>query len=446
MSFSLTGANFNGMQRKASRNFRMTKIFTGGINNNFPVGANAPWTFLTVVPIEAQCYAVRLLFGNNRADTTVGIQSASIYPSDSYSSALNMSADRIGTGAGGAYPTVPTGNGVAAKVYFDNAGADVNVINVAGTTRNYTIPAVTANTTNTQVWPFSYTCSDWVPCASIPRADGGKQPLLFIYTTISTALVIQSSINAGKFCDNVSQNRGRQLIGAFAHTASVDFADNPTGATWTGLSGPQALLGVQYLSSTPGVTLLLTGDSLTSTPSNDAYSSAMTRAAWDLSSPSLPIEVANVGMASAPSLVSGAQFDNALPLVRPGIVGFQPQSRADGVGISILRGLMAEALMRANTAGTQYGAAAFWNSPGCQVTFGATPAGLAGFFDMRSILANSTANGGIADFDATNIIGMPGQEYNYINTLVSDDNTHPNNLGVEMTVPEARRILLSMIS
>jgi hypothetical protein len=445
LSYPPIGGSFNGMPPKAPRKFRMSKIFCGALGTALGPGGSAPLTYLCMFPIEAPCFAARLLFTNYRADTTMTIASASIYPSDSYSVALAMNADRQDVGSVGRWSPVPTGGAAGSKVYFDNAGADVSTINASGTLRDITIGPVTANTGN-GAWPYTYTCSDWIPITSIPRADGGTQPVLFVYVTVSSAQMIGPVFYNGAFTANTEQNRGRYIVSGVAWDSNVDYADNPTGTGFKATNAFGPLCGIQYMTTAPGVTLLITGDSLSSSPPVDNYSTALLRAAWDLSSTSIPIEVSNIAWGGTASATYGLMYDNNLSIIQPGIVAFQPQSRNDGTGRGIEQVLLAKALIRANTARNSFGALTLWHSPGCIPSILGSPSAIQGYQNMRASLALSAANGGIANFDATGIIGMPGSEYLYINSLVSDDNTHPNSTGVEMTVPRAREVLLSMIS
>src|SRR5437868_5118034 len=63
---------------------RLTQTFGCSVHKliGFP-GELAPLTFLLAVPIEAPCYAVRLGFVNYY-DFPLTIQSATVFPSDSY--------------------------------------------------------------------------------------------------------------------------------------------------------------------------------------------------------------------------------------------------------------------------------------------------------------------------------------------------------------------------
>jgi hypothetical protein len=170
----------------APRRFRLTQAINNGDRiprvNFFK---SNPVSFLAAIPMAAPCYAVRLGFANG-FNFTQTIAKASVYPSDTYSGSLTaLSARNISV-----TPTNGKKTSVGNPIFFDGTGD--TTLNLSGTNRCLTLPANAANSDNSAV-PFTISWSDWAPCTSLPRADGEKWPLLFIYTQFTP----ESSIPLG---------------------------------------------------------------------------------------------------------------------------------------------------------------------------------------------------------------------------------------------------------
>jgi hypothetical protein len=247
---------------------------------------------MAVVPIAAPCYAVRLGFANG-FNFTQTISTASIYPSDSYSHALEVLYGETGPVA----PTCASRVVHGSPIYFDGIGDQS--LNLNGLNRSLSLPAASANARYAIV-PYSITWSDWAPCTSLPRADGGQWPLLFIYITITSRSFVSTASSYLNF--NATLNRGKRMVGGLrARTRDIDFADRPTETEWETFGQPP--LGpwfiIQYLTTMPSVQIVITGDSLSAAPQTDGISNAIWRAAADLSSERLPIEVLNLAVGAA---------------------------------------------------------------------------------------------------------------------------------------------------
>jgi len=277
----------------APRRFRLSQAVNNGDRIprlNF-LSSN-PATFMAVVPIAAPCYAVRLGFANG-FNFTQTISTASIYPSDSYSHALEVLYGETGPVA----PTCASRVVHGSPIYFDGIGDQS--LNLNGLNRSLSLPAASANARNAIV-PYSITWSDWAPCTSLPRADGGQWPLLFIYITITSRSFVSTASSYLNF--NATLNRGKRMVGGLrARTRDIDFADRPTETEWETFGQPP--LGpwfiIQYLTTMPSVQIVITGDSLSAAPQTDGISNAIWRAAADLSSERLPIEVLNLAVGAA---------------------------------------------------------------------------------------------------------------------------------------------------
>jgi hypothetical protein len=401
-----------------------------------------PYTFLYIIPIESPCLAVRLGF-LNPYNAAMTIAKAKVYPTDSYSGAA--SALSVGNVA-----VVPTGAGIGSPAYFDNAGADSYLLNGAGATRSFTLPANAANAGNAlAASPIQW--SDWVQCVSIARADGGVQHLLMIAVTVSSTDYISAGGTFPTFNGNATANRGRLTYILTAWNNGVDYADNVAGTNWkkfgSGDQGP--LFALQYVPANPGIQVVLNGDSLSAAPTNDGYSTPLHRAGWDLSSAALPIEVASLAWGGATESVYGALLETNIAGVKPSILAIQPNSRNDGAtgaaGTSNQQ-LLARRLAAAAIAGEAHDSKLILNSGGCQPSYDGNATNQAMFLDIEARLAAMAAQAGIPFIDAPAIIGnlAGGAPWDYLGGF-SDDNTHPNYAGVEALVPAAKAALQSLI-
>jgi len=419
--------NIGGAQL-APRGNRLTQTFMSGVAARVGTLSGAtPVTFLTIAPIESTCYAVRLGFGNPY-NLSMAIASASVYPSDSYSNAG-------GTDAAGARTTInPTGGAAGCKVYFDNGGGDVDALNTSGVQRALTLPANQSNPTNAAT-AFTIGWSDWAPCTSIARADGGVQPLLFIYTTVNSSDFTSGATNAPLFNTTPAANRGRKQYVLKAWTNNIDFADNPTGTDWAWEGTPPfgPLFCLQYLTLNPGVQIVGTGDSLSTAPTNDSISYAAWRAAMDFSTPSLPIAYASMAWGGVTSSVYDVLLANNVAALRPGILLHQPISRNDTFTAAGVQTLLAKSLALASQYRQQFGASTIWNIPGCAPSADGDATQIAAFNDMRLRLQSVAGASGIPLIDGPSVIGQSAAPWDYV-AGASDDNLHPNYTGVEMMV------------
>lgn len=432
-----------GAATNAPRRFRMTKTLRSGLLGQTTItgiSGGVPLTFMAAIPIEAPCYAVRLGFANIYTNDMV-IQKAAVVPSDSYGLCPTMMAVQGGSNTS----VVPTGGAASSPIYFDNNGADVGTINASGSARGYTVAGDAGNTGGTAE-AFTIKWSDFVPCTSIPRADGGTQHLLFIYVTISSNTISSSGGGLSSsaqmwypYNTDPLANRGRKIYTGVAWTGSADFADNPSGTGWK-MTTVHPLFSIQYLTANPGVQVLLNGDSLSASPTNDGYSSPLMRAAYDLSTLQVPVEVASMAWGGTASPVYEVMLRNNVAAIRPSVVAYQPLSRNDGSSAATMQTLLAKAIANADTFRQAYGTAAILNSAGCQPSFRGNATAIAAFQDMRTRMASIAAASGIPLIDAPSVIGRPTEPWMYIDGL-SDDNTHPNYQGVELVVPQARDTL-----
>jgi hypothetical protein len=239
--------------------------------------------------------------------------------------------------------------------------------------------------------------------------------------------------------------RGRFTYRGVAGTGGADWADNPGGTGWKdadNLFGP--LFCLQYLTANRGIQLVLNGDSLVTTPTNDNYSTPLLRAAWDLSTPALPIEVANMAWSATSWAVYGNLLLKNMAALHPSVIAYQPLSRNDGPGAATLQLLLARALAVAEQARDQFGATMMFNSAGCEPSWDGNVMAIAGFVDLRARLQAIARASGVPLIDGPAVLGQPNAPWNY-RPGVSDDNTHPNFAGAELVVPLARAALTQAI-
>ncbi len=425
---------------------RLTKTMCSGLvpgpNATPSITSGAPpVTVLYVVPIESPCYAVRLGFGNPFRQE-MEISSATIWPSDSYGisqrvQSANGSIDTTGLG--------PTGGTREAVVSFNGGGADTSAVNGRRNVRSLRLPGDPTNEKNA-ARPFAIRWSDFVPCRSTSRADGGAQHLLFVYVTIASRSIAEESANFRAANLDLSALRGRHIY-RFASWFGYDESDHPNSSGWKewgNLFGP--LVCIQYMSETPGIQVVLSGDSLSAAPTDDYYSTPLHRASWDISSPKLPIEVASFAWGGAPSSVYYPFLTLNAAAIRPSLVAYQPLSRNDGRSVAILDSLLSKAITLSGELSHRYGAKACFNISGCIPSFDGDSAAIAAFNASRNAQSLLAVSSGAPLIDGPLAVGdvSGGAPWRYV-AGVSDDNTHINYAGAEAITPLARAALRSIL-
>jgi hypothetical protein len=426
----------------APRRFRLSLSVCNGLLSGRPDSfGTPPVSFMSAIPIAAPCYAVRLGFANIFSFSH-SIASAAVYPSDTYSESLMA----LATGNTKVVPTNSGKTSTGCPIYFDGIGD--TTLNLSGVNRRLTIPGNHCNPKNAPA-PYTIVWSDWSPCTSLPRKDGGKWPLLFVYITIESNGFVSTASDYSKF--NAALNRGRKIVhGLRAEQNGVDFADNPGETDWkpygTPPFGPWFVL--QYVTTTPSIQIAVTGDSLVTSPLADAISNPVWRAAADLTSSDLAVEVLNLGWGAATWKVYNSLLGPNLAAIQPSIVVPQVISRNSMGGTAQMQQLLAMAMLNAQAASALYGSKLIWNIPGCQPTWNASQHLTEGFVDVRNRLLEASKPGGIPIIDAPSVIGdvTGGAPWNYIaSPIVCDDNAHPNAVAQEMVVPLAKDALKIVI-
>jgi tetratricopeptide (TPR) repeat protein len=398
---------------------------------------------MLVCPAEAPFTAIRIGVANP-FNMTTEIQSAVAFPSDSYSLCAAMQAAR---GRSNTTGLGPTGGASGSTLYWDNLGSDMPLLGRSGSKTGIVLPANPANQSNAVV-PTSFYWSDRAPCLSLPRVDGGSWPLVFIYVTISSAsMATGGNGNFVAFNNDRVANRGRHWYSAQAwHDNRGDYARNPTGTGWKFLEQANPVVAVEFTYATPGVQIVVLGDSLNSATGLDDYSSHLWRTAMDLSTPALPINVACLAYASQGSATYCEMLRMNLDAINPGILALQVITRNDGGNDRGMRQAIERQLAIAEVCKARFGTALLATAPGCEPSYEGDPGATAPFVAIRNEWLASAAAGGIPFIDGPSVIGDTDAPWNYItNPVVTTDGVHPNSVGIELTVPLARSALSSML-
>jgi hypothetical protein len=429
----------------APRRHLLTKTMGPGANPVPRLPFAVPITFLIAVPIEAPCYAVRLGFVNV-FNFPVTIAGASIYTSDSYSVCHEMMTDP----ASREWRPIPTGaESAGTRVTFDCGGlsnppAGTQMVNAHGSTFSYTLPADPTNGSNVTK-PVTLQWSDFVPVTSIAQNATPSGPhVLFIYITIGSSGMVHSGTNWLAMSADPKASGRRQFCGAVAWNKAADYNTNPTG---TGFLKCQMLpqFVLQYLTPSCGVQCAIVGDSLSAGPHIDQFSCSIWRAAADLSTQALPVEVASLLFSGPDSNFYNVSLQNNAAAIRPSILFCQPLSRNDfAPAKSGLRTMLARGLAQGHELQSLYGTRLVLNSPGCEPDFAREPRFIAAFNDILARLRAIGAEGAIPHIDGPSVLGLRDAPWNYI-PGVSDDGLHPNSVGVELVVPLVKQALRNLI-
>ncbi len=177
---------------------------------------------------------------------------------------------------------------------------------------------------------------------------------------------------------------------------------------------------------------------------SDLFSTPVWRAAADLSTQALPIEVASMNFSGANSSVYNVSLQNNAATIRPSVLFCQPLSRNDGATTERMHALLARSLAQSHELHSMYGTRLILNSPGCEPSFDGTPAFVAAFNDILARLRAIGAAGEIPHIDGPLVLGRQEAPWNYIEGA-SDDAMHPNSAGAELLVPLTKQALCSVI-
>ncbi len=411
---------------------------------------DAARTWLAIVPLESHCFAVRLGFANPFAKP-MGIVSASIQPSCGY----NPVAGSIvpGTSTGHA-----TGGAPRSKVFFDDRGQDGQRINATGTITGITLQGPAENDRGGP-YPFVIDWSDWAPIRSIPCRDGGQNPLLYVYVATRAGPMATVGFVPDPFQYAASAGcRGRVPVNLRSER-SGDWTDDPAGTAWGGgipapvgngsQAGYSPLFCLQYMSVIPGIQGIVSGDSLMAGPGGGgaAFAGPAIRAAYDLSTLFDPICVAHMACGGAVSSVYHQSLLSNLAAIKPSFLVLQPLSRNDGMNDASLAALSARLSAAGAMAKSNFGTRTMYQGafpiPSVDPREGGSASQVETWQAVRSDLAVRSKHGELV-YDGASVIGDAAAPWRY-QAGCSDDNTHPNEGGIELITPLLRTMLLEVM-
>jgi len=395
-------ADLLSLKNQAPRRSRMSLSATGALTGQKQTfSAGVTYTYLTVTPIETQAYAVKIGLANPFSGT-MQVLSAGLYFSDSYSGIVqggvqNFTANTTAIPtANSVYQSCTTTSGSATvvcsntallpsaatmyaigpgmpingtatvasgtnltlsanatasatvtlqfanlatecKLYYDNTGADVDTINTAGVSRTLAITGPPGNS-GAGPYPFTLQWSDFVPCTSKARADGGTQPVAFVFVTLgpSTTTWGYTSSTLPTYNGTAAAIVGNRYIfsGRPWSNGGTDYADNPAGSGWTATTIPMTM-ELSYLTDSRGWNILQVGDSISGSPPDDNLSTPVFRACKLLSTPQAPCEWSSVAFGGQASPIYDENLRNNIGALRPSAIVGQPISRNDPGGATL---------------------------------------------------------------------------------------------------------------
>jgi hypothetical protein len=407
-------------------------------------------TWLAIVPLESHCFAVRLGFANP-FDKPMEIVGVSIQPACSYNPVPGGIV--AGTSTGHA-----TGGAPRSTVYFDDGGRDGQRINTAGTMRGITLLGPAGNDGGGP-YPFVINWSDWASIRSIPRRDGGQNPLLYVYVALRAGPMATTGFVPDPFQYAASLGcRGRVPVNLRSEL-SGDWTGNPDGTSWGGAirapagNGSQAgygpLVCLQYMSVIPGFQGIVSGDSLMAGPAGAgaAFAGAAIRAGYDLSALSDPICIAHMACGGAGSAVYHDCLTRNIDAIRPSFLVLQPLSRNDGMAGPNLAALFAKLAAAGVMAEAKFGTRTIYQGaypiPSVDPRNGGTTSQVEAWEKVRADLRRPPTDVATA-YDGASVIGDAAAPWLY-RAGCSDDNTHPNDKGVELVTPLVRHMLQTLI-
>lgn len=112
-----------------------------------------------------------------------------------------------------------------------------------------------------------YTVTDWIPCSSEARIDGGRWPILMarIYAD-GTPTPANVSPNSGTLHAGWANAIGDRIWSCYSQLG--DHVSSPSGASPGADNGKMLVIAVQYMSRSRGMTMLALGDSVVNGVSN----------------------------------------------------------------------------------------------------------------------------------------------------------------------------------
>lgn len=308
-------AAFQSLVSGYEKSRRLGNVLTCGFLGRFTTAATSgnPHTSQMQFGLEAHFDAVRLIIPNSVGASITGVQA--IISAAAQAGANASAAALDPTSVGGSWSTV-------------TFGGSSTVTLAAGTS----LDAV------------SWTVSDWIRCSSLPRSDGGTQPLLTVRILIPGANANRPGWYFGSLTNWETEALVNGRIRRFRSQANTDGVNTPANFTGSSISNYNCTpVYVQYLSRKTGLTVMVVGDSIFE------GSGVASRRGWQfigrdlVSTTELPIELCTVSIAGANSATWLARLASIIGTVNPDYVvvpAYEVSDQAtpmDGTGQAISR-------------------------------------------------------------------------------------------------------------
>jgi hypothetical protein len=268
----------------------------------------------------------------------------------------------------------------------------------------------------------------------------GPGHILFAYVCIATNAFAGVAPDVLGYSQDGKANRGRPIFTARADRIG-DFTDCPGDTTWSFFPFTP-FYAIEYVSQPPGIQLMQTGDSLS--VGYWLHSSATLRAAQDLSTPDLPIELCNFAFGGGGRRVYLPMVEINAAAWPPSVLLVQPVSRNDGNGFVAMQENMLGNLKLCADIADRYGSKIVMHNRNQQPEFAAIPEALEGYLALCSYLAEMPASG-VAVIDCAEAVGEPGQPWFY-RAGMSDDGLHLSHAAHEQLAAFCRPVLAKAIT
>lgn len=241
---------------------------TGLKTSHFKFEADAPFS------------AVRIWYGEkNIAGTTPPTLAALVAPTET--GALDTVSNCF----------LPVAGGVA---YNNLAASGPGWIPVTWNGASTVVPALAPSATNS----VAYTCSDWIPCASLPRADVvGGRPMVVVRVANQNAAGYYTQANNGDTTSTYALLRGQDqyrefICGNTANDGIATLTNIPTAVSTK--ASYELYVWVEFLYDVPTRHVLVLGDSTMASAYSAYGMSYVNLALKPLSTQSAPISVTNL--------------------------------------------------------------------------------------------------------------------------------------------------------
>ena len=259
-----------------------------GTNVSGGSSAGRVWSLKIAAP--AEYYSVRLFIYHHEASSTTSYTAICA----STESALNTTAINL---------TRPIVNGAESNALDAVESYGWKTFKFAG------ISAITAPA-GTAIAP-SVLISDWLPLASVPRADGAAFPLALIrLSVLGGTSNFSSATNTGPGMEIPDASNGGLILQArWESDATGVTVSAPATNHLSASNAATPTIGIEFRCNKPGITIMGIGDSLTqqTTVSPSVYDTMGWRTAARISALGVPCGYVNHGMSGQASLA----FTNA---------------------------------------------------------------------------------------------------------------------------------------